>query len=132
MKKSNYCSCGLLIVALGLTILLGTQTTGIGASSPISPPSTMASTESSNLVIRRAPNFGSLLVLEVSIDGQHVASLSPGQAYNGSLTAGEHLLSVMARPNNLHLGPTEKRITVENGQTYAFTAMWQGENLLLK
>jgi hypothetical protein len=132
MKKSNYCSCGLLIVALGLAILLGTQATGIGASNSTSSPSTMASTDSGTLVIRRAPNLGSLIVLDVSVDGQHVASLSPGQAYNGSLSAGAHLLSVMARPNNMHLSPTEKHLTVENGQTYAFTARWQGENLLLQ
>jgi hypothetical protein len=95
MKKSNYCSCGLLIVALGFTIFSGCETTGAGASSSTSAASTVASADSGRLVIKRVADFGTSLVY-VSIDGKQVASLSTGQTYNGSLSAGPHVVSVMA------------------------------------
>lgn len=132
MKKSNYFSCGLLVVAFGFTIFSGCGTTGTGASSSTSTASTMASADSGRLVIRRIPNLGSGLVLNVSIDGKQAGSVRKGQTYNGSLSAGPHVVSVLLTPNKLHLTPTEKRITVQKGQTYTFTAKWQGQALALE
>lgn len=132
MKKSNCCcSCGLLIVALGFTIFSGCETKGTGASSSTSSASTMASADSGRLVIRRIPNLGGW-ILNVSIDGKQVRSVRKGQTYNDSLSAGPHVVSVLLTPNNLNLAPTEKRITVEKGQTYTFTAMWRRRVLTLE
>ena len=132
MKKSNYCTCGLLVVALGFAIFSGCGTTGTGASSSTSSTSTLASADSGRLVIRRIPNIGSGLTLNVSIDGKQVGSARKGQTYNGSLSEGPHVVSVLLTPNRLHLAPTEKRITVEKGQTYTFTAKWEGQVLALE
>jgi hypothetical protein len=131
MKKSNYCSCAVLIVALGFTIFSGCETTGTAASSSTSSASTMASAQSGRLVIQRVANIGTSQVLYVSIDGKRVASLSEGQTYNGSLSAGPHVVSVILEPNDLNLAPTKKRITVQKGQTYTFTATWDGNVLAL-
>jgi hypothetical protein len=131
MKKSNYCSCGLLIIALGFTFFSGCETTGTGASSSTSPASTVASAQSGRLVIRRVANIGTSLVLNVSVDGRHVASVSEGQTYRGSLSAGPHVVSVILDPNAMNLAPTQKRITVQKGQTYTFTATWDGNVLAL-
>ena len=131
MKKFNYCSYAFLIVALGFTIFAGCETTGGGASSSTSPASTVASAQSGRLVIRRVANIGTSLVLNVSVDGKHVASVSEGQTYNGSLSAGPHVVSVILEPNAMSLTPTQKRITVQKGQTYTFTATWDGNVLAL-
>jgi hypothetical protein len=131
MKKFNYCSYALLIVGLGFTIFAGCETTGGGASSSTSSASTVASAQSGRLVIRRVANIGTTLVLNVSVDGSHVASVSEGQTYRGSLSAGPHVVSVILDPNAMNLAPTQKRITVQKGQTYTFTATWDGNVLAL-
>jgi len=131
MKKSNYCSCCLLIIALGFTIFSGCETTGTSASSSTAPASTVASAQSGLLVIRRVANIGTSLVLNVSVDGRHVGEVSEGQTYRGSLSAGPHVVSVILEPNAMHLAPTQKRITVQKGQTYTFTATWDGNVLAL-
>jgi hypothetical protein len=75
--------------------------------------------------------MGSALFLNVSIDGKHVGSFGEGQSYNGFLSEGPHLVSVVLEPNQLNLTPTQKRITVTKGHTYTFTAMWQGDSVVL-
>jgi hypothetical protein len=130
MKKSNYCSC-LLIGALGF-LVFSSETVATSASSSISLASTVASADSGHLVIRRAANLGSGLFLNVSVDGKKVAALGKGHTYNGSLSAGPHVVSVIVIPNKMSLTPTLKNITVEKGQTYTFTAMWHGNRLDLK
>ena len=76
--------------------------------------------------------MGSSVFLNVSIDGKPVGDVSPGQTYNGSLSPGVHVVSVLLQPNELNLSPTTKRITVEKGQTYTYTAMWQGDSVVLR
>lgn len=132
MKKIIGYHCSLFIVTLGFISLSGCGTTGTGTSSSTSAASTIASADSGRLVIRRIPNIGSGLVLNVSIDGKQAGSVRKGQTYNGSLSAGPHVVSVLLTPNRLHLAPTEKRITVEKGQTYTFTAKWEGQVLALE
>jgi len=128
MKKMIYLSSSLIVMALSVAIFSGCGTTG---SSSTTTTATTVNANSGSLVINRAANMGSGLFLHVSIDGKMVANLSPGQHYSGSLSAGPHLVSVILEPNDLNLAPTKKKITVQSGQTYTFTASWQGETLLL-
>jgi hypothetical protein len=130
MKKFNCCSYA-LIAALGFTTFAGCETTGTGASSSTTAASTVANANSGRLVIKRVANIGTGLVLNVSIDGKHVASVGSGQTYKGSLPAGPHVVSVILEPNGMNLAPTQKRITVQKGQTYTFTATWDGNVLAL-
>jgi hypothetical protein len=83
------------------------------------------------LSIRRAPKFGTRVTLNVSIDGAQVTSLGEGQSYNGTLSPGQHVLSVNATPGRGRRGTTTKRLTVEAGQTYSFTATWSSDRLVL-
>ena len=76
--------------------------------------------------------MGSGLFFDVSIDGARVAALSLGQTYRGALSAGQHVISVILRPNQLNLPPTKKTLTVVKGQTYDLTAMWQGQTVVLQ
>jgi len=130
MKKSNYFRCGLFILALSFTLFSGCGTSGSGASSTTAV-SSVATGDSGQLVIQRAANMGSTVFLNVSIDGKHVGDVSPGQSYKGALSPGAHVVSVLLQPNGLNLPPTTKRITVEKGQTYTYTAMWEGERVVL-
>ena len=119
MKKFNYPVCGLLIVAMAYFTFSGCETTSTG------PSASMA-----HLTVQRGPKFGSKQVLAVMVDGARVASVTEGQAYNGSLSPGQHVISVS--PSGPHRGTLPKKtIMAEAGHTYSFTATWQGKHLVL-
>jgi hypothetical protein len=119
MKKYNYPICGLLIVALAYFTFSGCQTTNSG------PSGSMA-----HLTVQRGPKFGSKQVLAVMVDGARVASVTEGQAYNGTLSPGQHVISVS--PSGSYRGTLPKKtIMAEAGQSYSFTATWQGKHLVL-
>ena len=90
-----------------------------------------ASKNAGHLTVRRAPKFGSRMALNVSVDGAQVALLAQGQSYNGALSVGEHVISVHVTPSRARGGTATKRVTVQAGQTYSFTATWTNERLAL-
>jgi len=120
MKTYNYSICSLLIVALAYFTFSGCQTTSTG------PSGSMA-----HLTVQRGPKFGSRSILAVMVDGARVASLTEGQAYNGNLSPGQHVISVSASGPSRG-GAPQKTITAAAGQTYSFTATWQGKHLVLQ
>ena len=130
MQKQNYLSCGLLIAALACFIFSGCQTSSTGTSGSAASMAA-PSKNAGRLTIQRAANFGSDLSLNILIDGAQVASLVEGRPYNGTLASGQHVLSLTVDPNRGGIPPTTKRLTVQAGQTYSFTAMWQGQRLVL-
>jgi hypothetical protein len=120
MKKYNFPICSLLIVALAYFTFSGCQTTSTGPSG-----------STAHLTVKRGGKFGTKSVLAVLVDGARVASLPVGQAYNGSLPPGQHVISVSV--SGPYRGtPPQKTITAEAGQTYSFTATWQGKRLVLQ
>ena len=129
MQKQNYLSCGLLIAALACFTFSGCQTTSTGASGSTASMAA-PSRNAGRLTIDRAANFGSDLSLNVSIDGAQVASLVEGRSYNGNLSPGQHVISLSVTPTRGR-PPTTKRLMVQAGQTYSFTAMWKGQRLFL-
>src|SRR5213594_2730832 len=130
MQKQNYLSCGLLIAALACFIFSGCQTSSTGTSGSAASMAA-PSKNAGRLTIQRAANFGSDLSLNILIDGAQVASLVEGRPYNGTLASVQHVLSLTVDPNRGGIPPTTKRLTVQAGQTYSFTAMWQGQRLVL-
>ena len=85
---------------------------------------------SGRLLIYRAANFGSGLVLVLSIDGNDVATLTEGQNYNGYLSAGQHQITARIDPFQAGTRPTQKTVTIQAGQTYSYTASWTGGNVV--
>jgi hypothetical protein len=131
MKKFNFHCYVLLIAALACAGLAGCETSGTaapGAPASVAAPATHGGAQ---LVIRRAANMGVGLFLDVTVDGANVATLSMGETYKGNLAPGQHVVSVILRPNRLHLPRTTKTLTVVKGQTYMLTAMWQGQTVVL-
>lgn len=84
------------------------------------------------LIIRRIPNLGNNVTVVVVVDGASVANISYGRMYQGSLSAGRHVLSIRAlAPRRRDL--PETTLDVQSGQTYNFTAVGDGSgNLILK
>jgi ABC-type molybdate transport system substrate-binding protein len=115
MKNLKY-HCYILLIAV--------LACGVVTSAPAASPG--------SLTIYRAANLGTGVFLDINIDGANAATVGMGQTYTGSLSPGTHQISVLLRPNLLFLAPTKKTLMVEGGRTYAFTAMWQGQNLVLR
>jgi hypothetical protein len=72
------------------------------------------------LVVQRSPAIGSSTFLKLSIDGE-VHNIQSGSRYDQPIPAGHHVL-IVDTPGNQHK-PTSMELTVEPGQTYAFTAV---------
>src|SRR5215475_13495017 len=120
MKKYNYPICGLFILALACFAFSGCETTGAGPSGSVA-----------HLTVQRGPKIGQRQVLSVMVDGARVGSIQTGQAYNGTLTPGQHTISVTASGPE-RTSPGTKTITAVAGQTYNLTATWQGKHLVLQ
>ena len=86
---------------------------------------------SGHLLINRVPNFGSNMVLVVSVDGKDVGSFTEGRNHSGYLPAGQHVITARVDPFQAGKHPGRKTITVQAGQTYSYTAAWSGGNLVL-
>jgi hypothetical protein len=78
-----------------------------------------SSTDSGRLIVQRSPTLGSNVFLRLSIDGE-VHNIGPGSRYDEPISAGHHVL-IVDTPKNQHQ-PTSMSVTVDPGQTYAFTA----------
>ena len=86
---------------------------------------------SGHLLINRVPNFGSNMVLVVSVDGKDVGSFTEGRNYSGYLPAGQHVIMARVDPNQTGAAPARKTLNVKAGQTYSFTAGLSGGNMTL-
>lgn len=123
MKKYGSIIYILSLACAGI-ILIGCETTQPSAAT--APPP-----NSGHLIVDRVANFGSGLVLVLSIDGKDAASLTEGRNYSGYLTAGQHTLIARVDPYQAGTSPARKTLTIKAGQTYSYTASWSGQNVRL-
>ena len=84
------------------------------------------------LIVQRAPNFGNDLAVQLSVDGVKVANIPRDQHYEGGLSSGRHVLTVLALPNTEQRRPTAVGVRVRSGRTYIFTAGWDATRLVLR
>jgi hypothetical protein len=123
MKKNYSIICILTLVCAGI-FLVGCETTQSGAAT--APPP-----NSARLLVNRVANFGSDLVLVLSVDGKDVGNFTEGRSYSGYLSAGQHVISARVDPNQTGAAPARKTLNVKAGQTYSFTAGLSGGNMTL-
>jgi hypothetical protein len=90
-----------------------------------------APANSGRLIVTRVANFGTDLSLVLSVDGKDVGRFTEGRQYTGYLSAGQHVLTARVDPNRTGARPGKKTVTVKPGQTYSYTAVWSGGNLVL-
>ena len=112
-------------LACACLILVGCETTQQSAATAPPPPN------SARLHVDRVANFGSGLVLVLSIDGKDVATLTEGQNYSGYLPAGQHVIVARVDPNQTGARAARKTLNVKAGQTYSYTAGLSGGNMTL-
>jgi hypothetical protein len=123
MKKYGSIIHVLSLACAGI-ILIGCGTTTQPGAATAPPPK-----NSAHLLVYRVANFGSGLVLVLSVDGKDVATLTEGQNYSGYLSAGQHTLTARVDPYQAGTIPSRKTLTVQAGQTYSYTASWSGQDV---
>ncbi len=84
-----------------------------------------------HLIIHRIANLGNRLIVDLRIDGAPVASIAYGRTYEGILSPGRHVISVLATPNARWKTPWKMTLDAQNGRTYNFTAVDGGSGHLI-
>jgi hypothetical protein len=111
---------------------------GMAANSPAhgsSATKTFAASgqEGGRLVIWRVPNLGNRLFVNLLIDGKGFTTIGFGHNYETILPSGRHVLTVSATPRVSYLHDTwVMTLDVQPGQTYSFTALMEGDRLVLR
>jgi len=112
-------------LACACLVLIGCETTQQSAATGPPPPN------SGRLYVDRVANFGSDLVLVLSVDGKDVGTFTEGRHYNGYLPAGQHTITARVSPNEAGIRPARKTLNVKAGQTYSYTASQSGGSMTL-
>jgi hypothetical protein len=81
-----------------------------------------STTGAARLIIERIPNLGFDVYVDLNIDGAPVAAIAYGGSYEGLLSPGRHIVSVLPTPSPKWLTRWEIIVDVRSGQTYHFTA----------
>src|SRR5258708_36557735 len=123
MKILHHVSGKLIMVAIACSFAASTP---IQAGVASSNSGSARSKDDARLVVTRAANFGTFQYLILFVDGVQVADLGLGQSYDAVLLPGQHVLSVSTTPQIYRrTPPTQQRVNLEPGETYAFTAFWK-------
>jgi hypothetical protein len=123
MKILNHVSGKLIIVAMACSFAASTP---VQARVARSNSALARSEDDARLVVTRSANFGTFEYLNLFVDGVHVANLGLGQSYDAVLLPGQHVLSVSTAPQIYRrTPPTQRRVNLEPGETYAYTAFWK-------
>ena len=99
---------------------------------PRATPSPTPRGPTSRLIVQRAPNFGTDLSVRLWVDGKKAADIPRNQHYGGVLAAGRHTVIALALPNTQSRRPTSMTLRMKPGKVYIFTAMWEGDRLILR
>ena len=83
------------------------------------------------LIVQRDPALGNFLIAHLRVDGVPVATIPYGRTYEGFLSPGQHLLSLLPTPNPAWRTPPAMVLNVRSGQTYTFTAIGDSGYLIL-
>jgi len=116
--SSNRSAILLLVVALFLSAFVAGQATAVDSRSPHAAAPSQAP---ARVFIKRIPNLGTNVIVQLWIDGKPAGSLGYGRTYEGTLTPGRHILAVLAT-RSLSPIPWEMALDAQSGKTYLFTA----------
>jgi len=83
------------------------------------------------LIVCRDPSLGNFLIAHLDVDGVPVAPIAYGRTYDGFLSPGRHVLSVLPTPNPAWRNPPAMALNVRSGQTYTFTLIGDSGYLIL-
>lgn len=92
-------------------------------------PNSGAFADNARLTVWRAADFGTIIFLNLYIDGVQVTTLGRNEGYEAIVRPGHHVFSIGTSPSPYgKTNITHRPVTVERGRTYAFTALWLGAN----
>jgi len=120
----------LISASLAVALVFAGSELASGASKK-SPTPTQTAQAPGRLIINRSATLGPTIV-GLRIDGKETAKITFNRSYNAPLAAGEHVLTLYPLPSLEGAKPTDKRLTVEPGKTYTFTAARNDIQLVLK
>jgi hypothetical protein len=83
------------------------------------------------LIVRRDPGLGTFLIAHLRIDGVLVGVFGYGRTYEGFLSPGRHVLSLLATPSPKWPTPLGMILDARSGETYNFTAIGDSGHLIL-
>ena len=77
---------------------------------------------SGRLLIKRAPDLGNWVYVDVRIDGARAGTILYGHSYERAVPAGRHVIRVTLQPAQYSYSPSELLLNVRPGRTYRFVA----------
>jgi hypothetical protein len=83
------------------------------------------------LIVSRDPALGNFLIAHLNVDGVPVAAIAYGRTYEGFLSPGRHVLSLLPTPNPKWPTPSSMILDARSGQTYSFTLIGDSGYLIL-
>jgi hypothetical protein len=87
--------------------------------------------DDARLIVRRIPNLGYNVIVDLYVDGVAVPPIGYGRTYEGVLPPGRHVLSVLPTPSPKWSTPWQMTLDVRKGRTYSFTALGDGSGHLI-
>ena len=122
MKISQYVSVKLVMITIACSFAASTP---IQAQEAKANYASARSGNNARLVVTRTADFGTFEFVNLYVDGVHVADLGVNQSYDALLRPGRHVLSMSTSPQTYSQPtPTQLRLNLKPGETYAFTAVW--------
>jgi hypothetical protein len=139
MKTYSYSSRRALILMITCFLFLSTfaanQATSFDAQSSRAGVAGSAVVQSARgaarLIVRRDPGLGNYVIVHLNVDGVLVGVFGYGRTYEGFLSPGRHVLSLLATPSPKWPTPLGMILDVRSGQTYTFTAIGNSGHLIL-
>jgi len=83
------------------------------------------------LIVRRDPALGNYLIVHLRVDGVLVGVFGYGRSFEGFLSPGRHVLSLLATPSPKWPTPLGMILDARSGETYNFTAIGNSGHLIL-
>src|SRR5882724_8965371 len=131
MKTYSYCSRKALVLMTTCLLFLSGYGTSRAMSSDAQSgrvagagsASVQPVRDDARLIVRRIPNLGYNVIVDLYVDGVAVPPIGYGRTYEGFLPPGRHVLSVLPTPSPKWSTPWQMTLDVRKGQTYTFTAM---------
>lgn len=130
MKTYRYSNRNALILMTAYLLFLGPYATSQAMSSDAQSRRAGAA-GSARLIVCRDPALGNFLIAHLGVDGVPVATIPYGRTYEGFLSPGRHVLSLLPTPSPKWLTPSAMVLNVRSGETYTFTAIGDSGYLIL-
>jgi hypothetical protein len=139
MKTYSYSSRNALILMTTCLFFLSTYATSQAMSSDAQSRRAGAAGSAvgqpvegaARLIVSRDPALGNFVIAHLQVDGVPVAAIAYGRTYEGFLSPGRHVLSLLPTPNPKWRTPSAMVLDARSGQTYSFTLIGDSGYLVL-